>query len=173
MAVVMNKGVLPRHNWLIWVCIAYLAFAFMEASPWAAWGLPRIEVMHLPDWWLTKTYLSPLRFVHVAALIYVVITSSRMEAWLTSKLLQPVLNAGKHSLEVFSFGFVLSESAGLVLATFPNEALLQIVVSVAGIAAMLALGWMLERRKNADRRKDASSYANSQTVCQAAGALQA
>ena len=145
LAVVMRAGggTLPRRTWLVALCWLYLGWAFLEATPWTAWGLPdfgptRIET---PD----KTGLSPLRLLDVLALGYLVLSSR----WLSGFVRRPVFAAleacGKHSLEVFSLGTLLSLIGQLAAQTFGTGLPMQVAVNLVGVASLFGIGLALER----------------------------
>lgn len=145
LAVVMNArgGTLPRWNWLLALCWVYVILAFFEVFPWRDWGLPDLAPVQMapPD----KTSLSPLRLLHVAALVYIVLSWSGMRAALRWPLVGWIEACGRHSLEVFSAGTLMALLGRLVMRTYGAGLPLQITVNVIGLGGMVALALWLER----------------------------
>src|SRR6266851_7915523 len=54
-----HGGSLRRARWAVWLCAAYLAFAFLESAPWASWHLPSLQAFNMaaPD----KSQLAAVR----------------------------------------------------------------------------------------------------------------
>lgn len=138
-----SGGALPRRSWLVALCWFYLGWAFLEETPWTSWGLPDFGPLRLatPD----KTNLSPLSLLDVLALGYLVLSSR----WLSVVVRRPAFAAleacGKHSLEVFSLGTLLSLLGQLAMQTFGTGLSMQAAVNLLGLAAMFGLGLALER----------------------------
>ena len=140
-------GTLPRRTWLVALCWCYLGMAFVAAAPWTAWGLPDLRPLRLatPD----KTTLSPLSLLDVLALGYLVLGSRWLSGFVRLPVFAVLEACGKHSLEVFSLGTLLSLIGQLVMQTFGTELPMQILVNVFGLSSLLLLGTLLDRNARA------------------------
>ena len=151
LALIVRRGPLPRKRWLIALAWAYVAFAFVEAAPWQDWGLPDLSPIAIQP--TDKTRLAPLRLIHVVGIIYLFLTWGGLVALLRTSRAHRVLEAieacGKHSLEVFSLGTMLSLLARLLFRTYGMEWPLQIGVNAVGLAAMVTLGLAMEHTRRA------------------------
>ena len=93
-----------------------------------------------------------LRFTHFLALALVVTRYfPRKSEILTSKWLRPMVLCGQHSLPLFCFGVFLSFGAHWILVQHAQAGAralwMQLLVSLGGIAIMVALAWVLDRAK--------------------------
>jgi hypothetical protein len=136
-------GSLPRRRWVVAACLAYLGWALLQAAPWTAFGLPDLGIWRLPT--PDKTALAPVRLLDVLALAYLALSSRRLTALVRRPAFAAVEACGKHSLEVFSLGTLLSLAGQLAMQTFGTGLAMQISVNVLGIGISLALGVLLER----------------------------
>ena len=133
---------------------AFVIFAFLAAAPWVAISwlpserlLPR-DLMGA----MSKTELSLWRLLHVVALAYVVAAIVPKNAtWLKQSWANAVSLCGKHSLEIFSLGTLLSFLGWIALAELGSSQLMVAAVNVAGIAIMSMTAWQLSRRKEERR----------------------
>jgi hypothetical protein len=124
--------------------IAFLVYALLAAAPWRSWGWfewrPIITAM--PD----KSTLGPRRILDVVAIILLVLSSERFRAVQDHRLLRPLASCGRHSLEVFSAGTILSLLGRLVFTTFGTGPVAQILVNVVGVGVMAATALWLDQR---------------------------
>lgn len=133
------------------ISIAWIAFAFLIVMTWHSEFLESL----VPKWMIKaiypidKTDLDMLRFTHFLALACLVARWMPRD-WkpLTSNWLRPLVLSGQHSLANFCIGVFLSFGVHYLLVQFPGGVWRQIVLSVAGMAAMTALSWLLNRSKN-------------------------
>lgn len=133
---------------------AFLVFAFLVSAPW-------VQISWLPSDRLlprdvlgsmSKTDLSLWRLLHVVALAYVVAAVvPKNAAWLKKSWANTVSLCGKHSLEIFSLGTLLSFLGWIALTELGSSPAMEAAVNVAGIAIMSMTAWQLSRRKQ-DRR---------------------
>lgn len=133
----------------------YLLFAFLVAAPW-------VQIPGLPDGRLfpreivepmSKHDLSAWRFVHVLALAYlaaVVIPANA--AWLKHSWANSIQVCGKHSLEIFSLGTLLSFFGWIALTELGSNQVTVLAVNVLGIAIMGVTAWQMSRRKHVRAR---------------------
>jgi hypothetical protein len=125
----------------LWLCIAYLVFAFCVTL---TWHVPQLNVF-MPRWlesWMypiNKTDLDVLRFIHFLALAAITVRVLPKD-WpgLKSPWLRPLIRCGQHSLEIFCLGVFLAFAGHFVLAEVSGGAWMHFFVSVAGIVIMSA-----------------------------------
>src|SRR6516165_12341268 len=132
------------------IAIVWIAFAFLIVM---SWHIAFLDAM-VPKWMIKliypidKTDLDMLRFTHFLALA-VVVSRYVPRDWpaLKSKWLRPLILCGQHSLPLFCFGVFLSFAAHWILTQYTKGVLEQLVVSLGGIAVMVAIAWVLDRAK--------------------------
>ncbi len=159
LAMVMRRhdGALPVIRWLRAVAWLYLLFALLATAPWRGWGISDQVLIAVPM--SDKTILAPLRLANILALTYVALTSVRLTQFSALPLARPIIACGKHSLEVFAVGTILSLIGRLLFETFGAPILMQLIVNGIGLASLLALGhWLDEvRSKPAPRAVETAS----------------
>ena len=140
----------------LWICIAYLAFAFCVAM---TWNFPTQLGFLMPKWlerWMypvSKTDLDVLRFAHFLALAAIVVRFLPKD-WppLKSIWLRPLILCGQHSLEIFCLGVFLAFAGHFVLAEVGGGAVMHVVISLAGILIMSAMAWVISwYKRSADK----------------------
>ncbi|WP_454633528.1 OpgC domain-containing protein [Bradyrhizobium cenepequi] len=131
-----------RSRAVLVVAVAYLAFALLMSM---AARFDSVEGL-FPSWLIAgfnpndKTNLAPYRILHLLALAVLVIRMVPREAsFMTSPVSQPVILCGQRSLDVFCVGVFLAFVAHFLLEIVSNTIAFQVVVSVLGIATMVAL----------------------------------
>jgi len=137
------------------LAVAYLLFAFFIAM---TWYIPRLGVF-VPNFVgeaiypIDKTNLDVLRILHFLSLAIVTIWFVPLD-WppLKSKLLWPVIVCGQHSLEIFCLGVFLSFAGHFVFTEVSNRVPTQIVVSLSGIAVMVAFATLISWYRKVERR---------------------
>ncbi|MGN6285177.1 MAG: OpgC domain-containing protein [Afipia sp.] len=125
----------------LWLCAAYLAFAFCVTL---TWHIPQLGI-YVPYWlanWMypiNKPDLDVLRFVHFLALAAVTVRFLPKD-WpgLRSAWLRPLILCGQHSLEIFCIGVFLAFAGHFILAELSGGAWMHFAISVAGIMIMWA-----------------------------------
>ncbi len=133
------------------ISIAWILFALLIVMTWHS---PFLESL-IPKWMIKaiypidKTDLDMLRFTHFLALAVLVSRYMRRD-WrpLTSNWLRPLVLCGQHSLPIFCLGVFLSFGVHYLLVQHPGGIWRQIVLSLAGMAIMTAVAWMLDRVRN-------------------------
>ena len=150
LAITMRRSgtLLPQIRWVAVLCWLYLIWAY-ALHRWADVVEDWDEIIEAGL--LDKTHLAPLRLLDVLALMYLALGSRRLLAWSTAAVLKPIEACGKHSLAVYSLGSILALLGRLEFGTFGASAPMQVGVNLAGLAAMMAMALMLERR--AQRRR--------------------
>jgi hypothetical protein len=130
----------------------YLAFA---AGMTLATNIPLN--INWPDWLLIfpldKTGLSPLRLIHFLVLTAVVVRFVPANAqFLRSDWARPLIVCGEHSLEIFCFGVFLSFTAHILTIEVSSRVGFQVLVSLGGIVAMIALAGIMTWYKKLQSR---------------------
>jgi hypothetical protein len=144
-----RKGPLPFSRPLMWVAVGYVTFAFLVVAPWT--HIPGLETARLFARDLLgsvdKTYLSPWRLANVVALGYLaMILLSPQSRWLSQAWATGIGRCGRHSLEIFCLGTVLSFAGWIVLVEAGYGLALQILVNTIGIGILLGTAWALALR---------------------------
>lgn len=142
-AIAAHGGGLAPSRAARWIAVTFLAFAFLEAAPWTEWSLPdlRLLAMAAPD----KSSLAPLRILDILALIYLLLSAPRIVHLARSPWLRPIEACGRHSLEVFSIGCILSLFGRLEFRLEGHNLLIQFLVNMLGIGTMFFVGLWLDR----------------------------
>lgn len=101
-----------------------------------------------PNWLLIfpldKTGLDPLRLAHFLILTAVVVRFVPADAqFLRSSWARPLILCGEHSLEIFCLGVFLSFTAHILMIEVSSRILFQVIISLGGIAAMIALAGIM------------------------------
>jgi hypothetical protein len=97
---------------------------------------------------MSKNDLSAWRFAHVLALAYIAGTFIPAHAgWLKQSWATAIQTCGKHSLEIFSVGTLLSFFGWIALTELGSSQLTVLMVNVIGIAIMGMTAWQMARRK--------------------------
>jgi hypothetical protein len=149
----------------LWICVAYLAFAFFVTL---TWHFPQLGFL-MPKWlekWMypiSKTDLDVLRFAHFLALAAITVRFLPMD-WppLKSVWLRPLILCGQHSLEIFCLGVFLAFAGHFVLAEVSGGAGMHVVVSIAGIVIMSGMAWVISwYKRSADKGAKKGAVANA------------
>jgi hypothetical protein len=152
-------------NVTLWICIAYLAFAFVVAMTWA---FPQLGFL-LPKWleaWMypvNKTDLDVLRFAHFLALAAITVRFLPKD-WppLRSVWLRPLILCGQHSLEIFCLGVFLAFAGHFILADIAGGAVMHFLVSMLGIMIMSGMAWVISwYKRSADKGAKKGAIGNA------------
>jgi hypothetical protein len=156
---VERLGRVLRSPILIAIAAGYLVFAFAIAL---TWHFPRFA-SYVPFWlreWMypiDKTNLDILRFTHFLALAAVTVYFVRPHwpgfEW---PLFRPAILCGQHSLEIFCLGVFLSFAGHFVIVEFYGGYLMQVLVSLAGIAIMTGVASLISWYKSIERASAAA-----------------
>ncbi|RXH01432.1 OpgC domain-containing protein [Bradyrhizobium zhanjiangense] len=124
----------------------YLVFAMavtlMRHSPALAAYLPDVLLNGIAP--TDKENLAPYRVLHFLALAFLATHLIPADhPGLQLKPLQAVIRCGEEWLAVFCVGVFLSFAGHLILITGPNMVVMQVVVSLAGFAAMTAVAYYI------------------------------
>jgi hypothetical protein len=142
-----------RSKALIWIGAAYLLFALVMTL--AGWFESFGALF--PDWLYKafnpndKTNLAPYRVIHFVIIAFL-ITRFIPRDWaaLETKWLRPAIVCGQHSLEVFCAGLFFAFVAHSMLILHSGF-LMQILVSVGGIALMCAVAYFRQWTQRLDK----------------------
>jgi hypothetical protein len=147
---------LIRSRALFWFGCGYLLFAFVMT---VSGRFPQIA--HLMPAWLydafnpnDKTNLAPYRLVHFIVLAFF-INRFVPRDWpgLGWPIFRPLIKCGQQSLEVFCVGVFLAVGAHVALVEVSDAIWMQVVVSVVGIALLIAVAYYRSWSKKADKPK--------------------
>ncbi len=146
---VSRLEVIPSSRVALALAAGYVAFAFLVVAPWtqiagleAARVIPRDLLGQM-----SRSYLSPWRLAHIVALGYLAMTLlSPKSPWLTHAWARGVGRCGRHSLEIFCLGTVLSLTGWVVLAEAGDGLVAQILVNTIGIGILWGTAWALSQR---------------------------
>ena len=150
---------LIRSRAALVVAVAWLLFALLIVMTWHSAFLESL----IPRWMtkaiypIDKSDLDMLRFTHFLALALVVVRFVPKN-WppLTSRWLLPAISCGRHSLPIFCLGIFLSFSAHWILTQYSQGFAEQLLVSMAGIAIMVAAARLLDWYKTVPMLFEAS-----------------
>jgi hypothetical protein len=132
----------------------YLAFSLAIAL---SWQLKVLEGF-MPDalskliYPVDKSNLSPWRLLHFLALALVVMRLTALEwrglmkPWMTA-----LIRCGENSLAMYCFGVLLSFMGRVVLVEFSGTIAMQVAVSIAGVALMIAAATLMTWTSQLDR----------------------
>ena len=136
------------------LAMLYLAFSLAVALSWQFKALEGF----MPDalskliYPIDKSNLSPLRLLHFLALAIVVVRlTSRQWRGLMKLWMRAMIRCGENSLAMYCFGVLLSFMGHVVLVEFSGTIAMQIAVSIAGIALMIAAATLMTWTSQLDR----------------------
>lgn len=141
--------------------LLYLVFALAIVSSSNIPALAQMMPSGLSDVLLPgdREDIAPHRILHFLALTFL-FTLLVPCNWghLRSYALQPIIKCGEEWLAVFCAGVFLSFAAHLILITGPNSVARQVAVSIAGIAAMVAVAYYVSWSKQQDNRSTVGAH---------------
>jgi hypothetical protein len=146
---------LLRSRIVLAIAVAYLVFAFLITLTWYHEPLARYVPLWLSDrlYPIDKTNLDVLRFAHFLALAAVTVRFIPRD-WPALKwpILQPAIQCGQHSLEIFCLGVFLAFAGQFIISEWSGGPFVQTVISVLGIAIMIAVASLLTWYKRMEGR---------------------
>jgi hypothetical protein len=157
-----------RPRWLTSFALAYVAGAFVVAAPWTQ--IPGLENLCLVSrdvlGPMDKTNLSVWRLLHVLAVAYLVASFvDPQHPFLSGPVARPLILCGRHSLEVFSFGIVLSFLGRFTLTEVGNEIGAEAGVTALGVLILVLTGsvlsWYASQSGSRSRSAVQSAFAPS------------
>ena len=133
----------------------YLLFAFLVVLSWYRPWLAAYK----PDWLhaflypIDKTNLDVLRLAHFLALAVITVRLIPRD-WTAfqSPVLLPAIVCGQHSLETFCLGVFLAFAGHFVFTEVSNRLLTHVIVSISGIAIMVAVAALVSWYKRIERK---------------------
>ncbi|MGJ5178298.1 OpgC domain-containing protein [Bradyrhizobium oligotrophicum] len=140
---------------LLVAALAYLAFSLFMALSWEFKGLesliPRaITGLIYP---IYKSHLAPVRLVHFLSLALVVSRLAPPEWRGTIRpLMTAMIRCGENSLSIYCLGVLLAFIGQVMLADISSGLAMQFLISIAGIAIMIAAATLLTWESQLDRR---------------------
>jgi hypothetical protein len=137
------------------IAILYLGFAFIIALSWYMPGDVRLVPHWLEDliYPIDKTNLDVLRFAHFLALAVLTVRFvPRTWPLLDSWSLYPAILCGQHSLEIFCLGVFLAFAGHFALVDISGAFWMQVVISLLGIAVMIATAALITWYKDLEGR---------------------
>jgi len=135
--------------------VVYLVFAFSIAM---TWYFPRLGAF-VPNFVgeaiypIDKPNLDVLRILHFLSLAVITVWFIP-RAWLVLKspVFWPAIVCGQHSLETFCLGVFLAFAGHFVFTEVSNRLLMHVIVSIAGIAIMVAAAALVSWYRRVERR---------------------
>jgi hypothetical protein len=139
---------------LVPAAVLYLLFSLVVVM---SWHVPSLDAL-LPKRLLAllypidKTDLDPLRLIHFLAAAYLVVLAVPAgRAFLSWRVVAPIVRCGQHSLEIFCLGVFLSFTAHAVLAEISPGLAAQVAVSAGGVALMAFAAHYLSWYRSSER----------------------
>ncbi len=136
-----------------------LSLASLVASvPLTFWGFagtsPLLDAVHTAIYPADAiTILAPARLLHFLALAYCAWSLvDPAAAWLQSPKLAPLYRIGRNSFGCFLAGLLLSMLGGIAIDRLGSGWTAASVVNLAGLALLVAAGWLLDRRRTSARK---------------------
>jgi hypothetical protein len=153
-AAASGRRLIWPNPWLTAAALLYLAFALVISMSWTIAGVVEgfpalLDAELFP---LDKANLSPWRFAHILAVVYIVWIATRPDAALfRSRLARPIVLCGRNSLNIFCLGVFLSMLGDVVLDQIGRGVSAQVLVNLIGCGLMIAVAYSLDRLKSFDR----------------------
>ena len=136
------------------VALLYLVFSLVIALSWEINPLEKL----IPDavakliYPIDKGHLAPLRLLHFLALAILV---SRLTPPNWHGLMKPwmvaMIRCGENSLAIYCLGVLLSFMGFVILSQFSSAIVMQLIISIAGIALMIAVATLITWTSKHDR----------------------
>jgi len=146
----------PQGRAPLIAAVSFLTFSLIIVLSWRSPALAALIPQDLKEliYPLSKTNLSIWRVMHFLATAYVALRFVPAgAAWLKDRAIDPILACGRHALEIFCFGILLSFLGRIVMLEVSKEIWATLLVNGVGFAAMFALGYMLDWFKTANSAK--------------------
>ena len=136
------------------LALLYLAFSLTIALSWEINPLEKL----IPDavakliYPIDKGHLAPLRLLHFLALAILVARLTPpnwhglMKPWMVA-----MIRCGENSLAIYCLGVLLSFMGFVILSQVSSSIAMQIIISIAGIALMIAVATLITWTSKHDR----------------------
>jgi len=136
------------------LALLYLACSLVIAL---SWEIKPLEAL-MPDalsrliYPIDKSHLAPLRLLHFLALAILISRLTRPD-WhgLMKPSMMAMIRCGENSLAIYCLGVLLSFVGFVILSEVAGTVAMQVVVSIAGIAVMIAAATMMTWMSRHDR----------------------
>ncbi len=136
------------NRWLLWAAaVVAVAGLFLRVDWTLHWLYDPVPALFAKSLWplMSKTDLSPLRFVNTLALALLVARLIKPQArFLASRVATPFVMCGRHSLHIFCLGILLSVVSHLVVNELFGGVVLQATVTAVGIGIMIAVAGLMD-----------------------------
>ena len=137
------------------LAVLYLAFSLTITLSWEIKPLEGFipDVISRLIYPIYKSHLAPVRLLHFIALAIVVSRLTQPD-WrgLMKPWIKAMIRCGENSLSMYCFSILLSFMGYVMLTGFSNSFAMQVAVSIAGIALMIAAATLLTWEAKNDRR---------------------
>lgn len=147
---------IARSSIALTVSVSYLMLSLIVVLSWHVDGLDKILPQTLSNWIypIDKSNLSPARLVHFLALACVA-TRLMPRTWYgpSSLLATALIRCGENSLTIFCLSVLLSLIGYVVMENTSGTVLMQALISIVGIAVMVAVATLLTWAANLEGRK--------------------
>ena len=145
----------PSPLWMA-TALLILVVSFALRAPWTRWPLYLGQApIDLEPYGalMVKTTLGPARLIHFLAFGYLLLVLiPPRAAWLKTRAARTIADAGRHSLDVFCLGVILSVLGGAIVIATGHDAVVESWVTTAGAAALLLFGMALAREVRARKK---------------------
>jgi hypothetical protein len=155
-----NELVRKLAQWrrvLVPLCIAFLLFSVYVVQSWNFTLLDQLmpRLLARAIYPIDKTNLDLLRAFHFLALAYLVALALHADSPIfRQRWVQPFIVAGRHSLYIFCAGIFLSFTGHFLLVEISSSVVAQILVSLSGLAIMVAMAYGLDWYRRAENAAD-------------------
>lgn len=145
-----TQGGVPwlANRWLFWAAAVIAVAGLLIRIDWSLhWFYPPIPALFADTLWplMSKTDLSPLRFVNVLAMALLVARLIPPRSrFLAGGFAAPFVMCGRHSLHIFCLGILLSVIGHLIINEHFGGIVLQAVVTAGGVAVMIAVAGLMD-----------------------------
>jgi hypothetical protein len=148
-----------RSSIAVWLAAIYLLLSFAVVMTWYFPTYAHLVPKWLTDWMypIDKTNLDVLRLAHFFALATLTVRFVPRD-WpgLHSVWLRPAILCGQHSLEIFCIGVFLAFAAHFAMIEFSGGTAMQVLVSILGVAIMVAAAALMSWYRHIEERSPGS-----------------
>ena len=141
---------------LLIFAIVYLLFSLTVALSWQFESFGGLVPHAIADliYPIYKSHLAPVRLLHFLSLAFVVSRFVPLE-WRgpVRPLVTAMIRCGENSLSIYCLGVLLAFLGQVALADLSGGLAMQVIVSISGIAAMVAAATLLTWEAQLDRRE--------------------
>jgi hypothetical protein len=158
----LNSAWLGKPAVIVATAIAIINVSWMIQGAYAEF--PGLWLQQLSPLVNDKANLAPLRLLSFLALAIASAHAVRRDSqFLRRPLVQSIIRCGRHSLQIFSLGILLSVSGHIVLTSVRADVPMQLAIDLAGILLMIAIAELLTWSKASGGRQSGAPLAVSTT----------